>query len=221
MLENYYKKEILSVLDDIVPAEIKRAFSNVDAFNKIQEQTEYIQQIVTEMGYLSENLQEIEQVKDTDFLLQQLNMLAENTMRATFKEINLYETPQNDDNKKKITIGNNDTPLGHVVYEKEVNEDLKDAYLLSFLSQIGLQTQEKINVFEPGVGISSFENIVVDFLKVKYRLSGLSGKPSVFRLDLTELDEKTLDGYGVGLKVGDNLFFATYLSSEDLNSVIG
>ena len=58
-------------------------------------------------------------------------------------------------------------------------------------------------------------------MKVKYRLSGLSGKPSVFRLDLTELDEKTLDGYGVGLKVGDNLFFATYLSSEDLNSVIG
>jgi len=221
VLENYYKKEIISVLDDIVPAEIKRAYSNVDAVKKIQEQSEYIQRIVTEMGYLAENLQEIEQVKDTDHLIEQLNMAAENTTGAVIKEVHLYKPVEKTDSGKKIVIGEPSAPLGHVVYEKAFNEDLKDAYLLSFLSQIGLQTQEKINVFEPGKGISSFENIVVDFLKVKYRLSGLSGMPSVFRLDLSELDERALEGYGVGLKVGDSLFFATYLSSEDLNSVIG
>src|SRR6056297_414369 len=220
VLENYYKKEIISVLDDIVPAEIKRAFSNVDAFKKIREQSEYIEKIVTEMGYMAENLQEIEQVKDTDSLLEQLNMVAENTTGAHFKEINLYQSIMDEAQEKKVVIGDKASPLGHVVYEKENNEDLKDAYLLSFLSQIGLQSQEKINVFEPGVSISSFETIVVDFLKVKYRLSGLSGRPSVFRLDLAELDVSILEGYGVGLKVGDSLFFATYLSSDDLNSVM-
>lgn len=220
VLENYYKKEIINVLDDIVPAEIKRAFSNVDAFKKISEQSEYIQKIVTEMSYLSENLQEIEQVKNTHSLMEQLNLVTENTTGAVFKKINLYQPANPEDNEKIIEFGEKTSPFGHTIYEKEANEDLKDFYLLSFLSQIGLQTQEKINVFEPGSTISSLENIVVDFLKVKYRLSGLTGKPSIFRLDLSEINESTLEGYGVGLAVGDMLFFATYLSSDDLNSII-
>ncbi|HPF17108.1 MAG TPA: hypothetical protein P5107_03075 [Thermotogota bacterium] len=220
VLENYYKQEIIHVLDDIIPAEIKRAFSNVDAFKKINEQSEYIERIVAEMGYLSENLQEIEQVADGDALIEKLNLIAENATGSRIEEINLYDFLEDDLEHKTLTFGNNKRPLGTVRYHKVAGQDLKEAYLLSFLGQIGLQTQEKLNVFQPGQEISSLENIVVDFLKVKYRLSGLPGKPSVYRLEVSQVDVNSLSGYGVGLKVGDTLFFATFLSSDDLNRVI-
>lgn len=220
VLENYYKREITGILDKIIPAEIERAFSNVTAVDRIKEQSEYIERIVKEMCYLSENLQEIERVKDKNALLEKLNLISANTSNFSFKDIRLYEDSKEQGGNKSFRVGDETSLLGSVEYTKDTTDDMKDNYILSFLSQIGLQTQEKINVFKPEQTVSSIENIVVDFLKVKYRLSGLMGNPSVYSLDKDNVDLNKLEGYGVGLKTSEALFFATYLSSDDLNSIL-
>jgi 23S rRNA maturation mini-RNase III len=216
VLENYYKKEIIQTLDKIIPTEINRAFSNVDAINTVKEQSEYIENIARNMLYISENLQEIEKVGNKKKLLEKINDLSEYSMNTRFEDLKLYEKDTSED-KKIMTVGSDDSILGSVVFEKETSSDMKEDYMLSFLSQIALQTNEKINVFKPDESITDFEDVAVDFLKVKYRLAGFTGKPSVFQLDADLINSESLDGYGVGIKVGSTVFFASYLSGADLN----
>jgi hypothetical protein len=216
VLENYYKKEILSTLDKIVPAEIKRAFSNVDAIKTVKEQSEYIENIAQNMLYVSENLQEIERVSTKEQLLEKMNDLADYSVNTRFDDIKLYEKVEAEE-RTVLHIGDSDSTLGSVVLNTKSASNMKEDYMLSFLSQIALQTHEKMNVFKPGETVTDLEAVIVDFLKVKYRLAGFAGIPSIYQLNAEACESNTLDGRGVGLKVGSILFFASYLSGEDIN----
>lgn len=214
VLENYYQKEIITTFDKIIPAEIKKAFANVDAINKVKEQKEYCENVAGNIRLISDRLLEIEKAPTKQLLLEKVNELARQSVDVEFEDILLYQSPVVCEGKTKLNISDDEMLFGSVILNEKKSIEKQADYLLPLLSQAALQTAEKINVFRTGEVVTDFETIIVDYLKVKYRLAGFSGSPVIHQLDVDRYCPEKLDGCGVGLKYNDVLFFATWLSEE-------
>jgi len=218
-IENFLLNEISEILDSVIPIEIERAFRNVYSFKLIQSQKEYLDKIVEEMDFFSNNLLDFEHSKSKEELLSQIRALTKGVYNFSINSLELYESGRKTRQKSKkeeiIEFHSKAAYLGKVSFTQKYVLDKKENLLLNFLSRTALLSLEKLLIINSDKDIVSYKDIITPFLNSKYRLAGFPSVPNIFVIPSTYKKE-TLEGLGVGLEFEQNLFFATFLSEQDI-----
>lgn len=214
--DQYVLSDVMENVDRIIPEEISRAIANAKAFITIEDQKLYMEKIAEDITYLSDNILDFETMHTAGDLMESIGFFTRNTTNFEISRTYLYEHIEGDN---IIRIDHSGSILGSVRYIKNRELDMRDQYLLSYLSKILLLSEEKIRLINNAQSIISFDELIIHYLKMKYRMSGLGGDIRIYRLPVCE-DDSVFEGLAVGIRTKEALYIATFLEEDDIKKLL-
>jgi len=220
VIGDYLSAKNIQILDNLIPLDIKRAFTLIENINEIEYQKEYTMSIVNDMNYLFDNLSEIWNLENNSEIKNTINSLISKNHGFNIENISLYDFPA-EEKQNIIKYGSAENPFGYAEVSFKNVMDLKKSNIAKFTVKNALTAMENARVFKPEKNILNISEMVFDFLRVKYRMKGFDTVPNCFILENLEnfnIDE--IDKYGVGIFTDSKLYYATFLESDDLKYII-